>query len=89
MAQRGWHKITRGWYQYTNAAGKVLAFAERTGSTWAVEILPMADAARAVNLSARPGTLADAKVVAENAYKHLTQVCLKEEAANRARLARI
>ena len=84
MATRGWHKISIGWYRYTNAAGKTLAYAERYRSFWDVRVLPLADAAQAVTLSASPSTLREAKEVAERAYASLSESALsRQEAALR------
>lgn len=77
---RGWHKITTGWYRYTNAAGKTLAYAERYRSFWNVTVLPMADDAQQVHLSASPATFREAKSVAETAYLHLTKLALARQA---------
>lgn len=89
MATKGWHRISRGWYQYTNAAGKTLAYAERYRSFWNVTVLPMADQARKVDLSASPPTLREAKSVAEIAYKHLTVQAIKADREELDRLKRL
>lgn len=83
---RGWHRILSGWYKYTNAAGKTLAFAEKSRGFWAVTVLPMADPAQEIRLSATPRTLRDAKQVAETVYKHQTALALKRQAEERARV---
>lgn len=85
----GWRKIQAGWYEYTNAAGKVLAYIEKSGGRWVSRVLPMADQARAVTLSAPPRTLAEAKGQAERGYKSLTISAVKQDNENRARIARL
>lgn len=78
MAAKGWHKITTGWYRYTNAAGKTLAYAEKYRSFWNVTVLPAAEDALALKLSASPSTLREAKQIAETVYKHQTAKVLAE-----------
>lgn len=84
---RGWHRIVTGWYVFVNAAGKELAYAEKTGSHWTITVLPMGDQARKITLSAKPKTLKAAKVLAEDIYKYQTAQALKAEAEKAARLA--
>jgi hypothetical protein len=85
----GWRKIQAGWYEYTNAAGKVLAYIERSGSVWVSRVLPMADEAQAVTLSGAPRTLAEAKDQAERGYKSLTISAIRRDNETRARVARL
>lgn len=76
---RGWHRISAGWYRYTNAADKTLAYAERHRSLWDVDVLPLGDAAQAVRLSESPHTLREAKGLAERAYPSLTKSALARQ----------
>lgn len=87
MATKGWHQINTGWYRYTNAAGKTLAYAERYRSFWNVTVLPLADAARSFKLSESPKTLREAKGLAERAYLSSSKACLEEDAAALARVS--
>ena len=77
----GWHRIDAGWYSYTNAAGKTLAYAQRYRSFWNVTVLPMADAAQQVTLSESPKTLRESKGLAQRAYLSLTKSALERQAA--------
>jgi hypothetical protein len=83
---KGWGKILKGYYRYTNAAGKTLAIIERTGAHWHVTVFMKGDAAGEVNLSAKPRTMREARALAESSYKSLTVGALKRERAELARL---
>lgn len=76
--QRGWHRILTGWYKYTNSAGKVLAYVERSRGHWNVTVLPLADDARSFTLSESPHTYAEAKRLAEKAYKTSSEAYVRE-----------
>jgi hypothetical protein len=87
MAQtRGWHRITKGLYRYTNAAGKSLAYAGKEAKGWEVLVIPMADPAREFKHRTKPATLREAKVLAEDAYLSSTLSAL---AADRATMKRL
>jgi hypothetical protein len=85
---RGWHKITKGLYRYTNAAGKSLAYAGREAGGWEVLVIPMADPAREYKHTTKPSTLRDAKLLAMAAYKASTAQVLEEDAKILARFER-
>lgn len=78
---RGWHKIVSGWYRYTNADGVTLAYAQKYRSFWRVTVLPAGQDALSLRVSDTPGTLREAKAIAERIYKSLTPRVLTEQAA--------
>lgn len=86
---RGWHRIMTGWYVYTNAAGKRLAYVQRNRSFWDVTVLPMGDPAREITLTASPHTYREAKALAESQYKSLTALHIRRGRTELKRLADI
>lgn len=76
----GWHRISTGWYEYTNAASKTLAYVQRNHGQWDVTVLPMADDDQHVTLSECPKTYREAKGLAERAYLSLTKSALARQA---------
>lgn len=82
----GWHRVVAGWYRYTNASGKTLAFAERRYGLWDVKVLPMGDDSRAFTPKGPlVKTFREAKVVAQEAYLLATRRAIEQEIEVRAK----